>query len=338
MRSKLWLPVLLGAFFWVWDFDDGTAFADVRDTTGTFSQQAVQQANQTIDEIKQKYNKDVLVEVVPSVPEARGRSESQLGQFFTQAVNSRAQQQKLDGVYIFISRDPNWVQVWSGAQTEKGFTSKDRDQLRTAMLNQFRNRNFDQGLLDATNYIRQSYFANVGARSGQPTYNSNTSAGASGGVSTPAPAPRKPGLGMFWWLIIIGVGLFLLMRFMRRRQQLASPGYGSMQGQPGQYPGGPYQGQQYPQGGPGAGGFGRGMFGGLLGGMAGGWLFDKMRGGGGQGGGGAGGTTGGGGGSAMGHDQGYGSSTGGSFDSGGGDWGGGGGDAGGGGDSSGGSF
>jgi uncharacterized membrane protein YgcG len=322
MRSKLWLPLLLGALFWIWDFDDGTAYADVRDTTGTFSQGAIQQANKVIDEIHQKYGKDVVVEVLPSAG----------GQSYSQLVTSRAQQAKVNGVYVLVTRNPGHVEVWVHNDAARGMPAQDRDQLRDRFIAQFRGRNFDQGLIDGVNFVRQSFFANLGPRSGQPNYNAQSPVGAAGSQSPP-PQQRK-GLGMFWWLIIIGVGLFLLMRFMRRRQQAHSPGYGSMPGQPGNYGGHqPHYGQQYPGGAPGAGGWGRGLLGGLMGGMAGGWLCEKMRGGGGASGGGGtayGDQGGAGGGGAFG-----GTSSGGDFDSGGGgDFGGGGG----GGESSGGDF
>jgi uncharacterized membrane protein YgcG len=315
---------LLGAFFWIWDFDDGTAYADVRDTTGTFSEEAVRQANKVIEEIHQKYGKEVVVEVLPSAG----------GQSYSQLVNSRAQQANVNGVYVLITRNPGHVEVWVHNDAARAFPAQDRDQLRDRFVAQFRNRQFDQGLTGGVDFIRQSFFANLGPRSGQPNYNHQQPAGGGGGsAGVPAPQQRRSsGISWFWWLIIIGLGLFLLMRFMRRRQQAYSPGYGSMPGQPANYGGRePYHGQQYPGGATGAGGWGRGMLGGLMGGMAGGWLYDKMRGGGGAAGGGtAYGDQGDAGGGAFG-----GTSSGGDFDSGGGgDFGGGGG----GGESSGGDF
>jgi uncharacterized membrane protein YgcG len=297
--------------FWIWDFDDGTAYADVRDTTGTFSPQAAQQANKVIDEIHQKYGKDVVVEVLPS---AGGKNYSQL-------VNERAQQTKVNGVYVLVTRNPGHVEVWVHNDAAKGMTAQDREQLRDRFVEQFRNRNFDQGLTDGVDFIRQSFFANLGPRSGQPAYGMQTPAGGgSGSAGTPVPQPKRPGLSWIWWLIIIGVGLFLLMRFMRRRQQAYTPA-ASMPGQPGSY-GGPQYRQQYPGAPPGGGGFGRGILGGLMGGMASGWLYDKMRGGGGSGG--SGGTAYGDPGPTSGGGEFGGQSTGGDFDTGGGGGGGGG--------------
>src|SRR5687768_11688674 len=102
MRSKLWLPLLLGALFWIWDFDDGTAYADVRDTTGTFSQESVEQANKVIEEIHEKYGKDVVVEVLPSLG----------GQKLDDLVLNGAKKANVNGVYVLITRNPGNVSVW----------------------------------------------------------------------------------------------------------------------------------------------------------------------------------------------------------------------------------
>lgn len=95
-----------------------------------------------------------------------------------------------------------------------------------------------------------------------------------------ATAPEDDtGLSGLWWIVALAVGAFLLLWFIRRRRQTYSPGRGTLPGQPGNYGARePYQGQEYPAGATGAGGWGRGMLGGALGGLAGGWLYRRSRG------------------------------------------------------------
>src|SRR4051812_12683407 len=96
------------------------------------------------------------------------------------------------------------------------------------MLERFRAKQFDQGLIDAVDFVQRTYAANVG--------NAPPTAGATPPANrSPVPAGRGNGSlftgSCFMWLVIGGVILLLLRVFANRNR-------------------GGYSGQSYPQSGP----------------------------------------------------------------------------------------
>ncbi|HEV8293246.1 MAG TPA: TPM domain-containing protein, partial [Tepidisphaeraceae bacterium] len=268
--------LLVLSWMWIYRLPDGSALAEVKDETGLFSSSAIKQADQATRQIKQKYGKEMLVEVFAEIPaELRGQySPDRKDQFFADWIKRRFQDLKIDGIYVLICRTPSHIQVDAGGKTrERAFTSQNIDQLTNILATRFRNKEFDQGLLDAINYVDRTLAANLGTASASP----NT-ANPQYHYNTPRQSnlpPRASGLRWYWWVLLIGIALFIIARLFRSR----APGgmYAQRYGG-GNYPGGGYPSGSYPPGGypPQSGGFGRGMMGGLLGGMAGGWLYDKM--------------------------------------------------------------
>ena len=259
----------------------GAARAEVKDQTGMFSSSAIQQADQATRQIKQKYGREMLVEVFPEIPsELRGQySQDRKDQFFSQWMVRRAQELKVNGVYVLICRNPSHLRVDATGETkQRAFTAQNLEQMKNLLVNRFRNQQYDEGLLEAVSYADKTLAANLGSSSAAGTANPqyNYQAPRSPGA---APSRQRTGLGMgwLWWVLLIGVGIFILSRFLRNRAQGSSM-YAQQYGG-GNYPAGNYPpgtnppGAYPPQGGS---GFGKGMMGGLLGGMAGGWLYDKF--------------------------------------------------------------
>src|SRR5437867_12885852 len=60
--------LLVLSWMWIYRLPDGSALAEVKDETGLFSTSALQQADQMTRQIKQKYGKEMLVEVFAEVP------------------------------------------------------------------------------------------------------------------------------------------------------------------------------------------------------------------------------------------------------------------------------
>jgi uncharacterized membrane protein YgcG len=78
-------------------------------------------------------------------------------------VNTEARKLGVNGVFILISKVPPHIQVGVGLETRtKAFTFKDRDELVDRMIENFHNRQFDKGLMDAVNFVRQRMAANLG--------------------------------------------------------------------------------------------------------------------------------------------------------------------------------
>ena len=119
-RHALLVLFVLG-WMWIVRLPDGSALAEIKDETGMFSSSALGQADQATRQIKQKYGKEMLVEVFAEIPsDIRGNySADRKDQFFSQWVQRRAANDlKVNGVYVMIVRNPSHLQVWTGSQTK----------------------------------------------------------------------------------------------------------------------------------------------------------------------------------------------------------------------------
>lgn len=272
--------LLVLGWMWIVRLPDGSALAEVKDETAMFSSSAIQQADQATRQIKQKYGKEMLVEVFAEIPaDLRSQySADRKDQFFSQWMTRRGQELKINGVYVLICRNPSHLQVDAGRDTkQRAFTAQNVEQLKNILVNRFQNKQFDDGLLEGVNYVDKTLAANLGTSASAAAPNANPQYNVQVPRNTgPAPARTPTGSGMswIWWVLLIGVGIFILSRFLRNRAAGATMN-------PQRYPGGNYPASgAYPPGAgypPQSGGFGRGIMGGLLGGMAGGWLMDKFR-------------------------------------------------------------
>ena len=340
--------VLLPALLVAWLMAAGPAFAltpEVRDEAGFFDRATIQKANDVIRDIKNTYKVDLLVETVPTVPagkeaDARSNNPEVKGRFFDQWARQRARDARVNGIYVLICKDPTYLQVEVGTDTEKQgyFTATNRNELRNILMTAFRKKEFNQGLLQAVSYV-------------QNTLREHKNAAGRGAANPPAQNPggnhggqdggRPAWTGWICPLLLVVAVIWVVFGLIR-----AFAGMGARGGYGGGY------GPGY--GGGGGGGFMSGLLGGLFGAVAGNWMYNSFFGGHGMGGGwgssaysadpgssgpndqdytGSGGDYGGGGGDSGGGGGGdWGGGGGGDFGGGGGgDWGGGGGDFGGGG-------
>lgn len=261
----------------------------VRDEAHFFSADAIRQADQTIQQINQRHQEDLLIETLPSVPQDKQDQLQQLGKakFFEQWANDRARQQGVNGVYVLITRDPTHLQAAVGNHTrQRVFTLQDRDELSKQLIAAFKIKQYDQGLISAVDFVSSRMDANGGSAPAR-TGSAAPPVGAYPQTNTPPTnAPTLPRGTTGFHLggiacVIIGVILFIvLIRGIFGRSGGGRPG--------GYYPpgaGGYPQGGGYPPpqggygggygGGGGGGGFGRGFLGGLLGGAVGGYAADR---------------------------------------------------------------
>lgn len=252
----------------------------IHDNAGYFSPQAIQQAEATIDQIKQAHGKEMVVETFPAIPEEL-QSQYSAGnsvRFFQSWGNERARALKVDGVYVLICRDPAHLQAEVGQNTQRrAFTLSNRDQLASLMLGKMRGKQYDQALLDGVNYVKQTMDANEAAGAAAAPQ------GAGRSATPPVAMPGSSGhSGIGGWLCVgaIILGIIVLVSSVMGRRRMYGGGYGpgpGYGGGPGYGPGPGYGGGYGPGYGGGGGGFFRGMLGGLLGGAAGGYLFDRYR-------------------------------------------------------------
>jgi uncharacterized membrane protein YgcG len=221
--------------------------AGVRDAGNFFSPNAISRASDIIYDIHARFGKDLLVETFPTIPvDLKAQYDPQdKAKFFSQWAHERFAQEKMNGIYILICRDPSHFHIYIDDATADIFRPANQEEMRQALLNSFRERNYDQGLTDAAEYVRSTLTRNMAA------------------LSQPAQVPNPPrGVG-FFGIVLIVLAVLVVLR-------LLATILGSLAGRDASFGPGPI-GPGY-----GGGGFGRGMLGGLFGGLAGNWLYDRM--------------------------------------------------------------
>jgi len=261
--SVLVLGFVFGTFF-------GTAIAcagtsGVRDNGDFFSDSAKKEATRRISEIESQFKKELVVETFTAVPEEIKRGvdltdKPALKKMFNEWTLKEAKNQKVNGIYILISREPAHLQIVVGGDTlSKAFTLKDRDSLTTLMLSRLRAKQNDEALSECVKFVSTTMSGHASPGS---TVNSATSSTASSSVRASRTEQATP----WGWIITAVIGIAavwlivgVLRSFMGGRG--ATAGSGMM---------------------PGGGGGGGGMFNSLLGGMfgaaAGMWLYDQFSG------------------------------------------------------------
>jgi uncharacterized protein len=276
--------------------------ASLRDDGNFFSPDAEQRVAQALDEIQQRRGKNVVVETYEAPPASvqTGGDERTRNESYRQWAAQRGQSTGADLV-VLVTRSPGHIQVASRQALKQSgaFTAADETAAANAMAPAFRQKNFDQGILDGLAFIDRKLAQATGPErstgaTGGGTQSRATGSGSAayppppgGGSSrTPAPVPSSPsprvgcGGGSMLCLLVAIIGGFLLIRKMMARRSgygggTPPGGYGAPPPPPGPYGGGYGQGG-YGQGGYGrGGGFGSGLGGGLLGGLLGGWLMNR---------------------------------------------------------------
>lgn len=131
----------------------------VKDDGKFFKPDTVEKANQKVREIYEKYQKDVVIETIASLtPEqekAAGKEER--GKFFARLAMERAKTLGLNGVYVLISKKPQYLQVHMDPGTQKkAFTTTHQSALRERITARFKEGDFDGGLLAGLELIAQT--------------------------------------------------------------------------------------------------------------------------------------------------------------------------------------
>jgi uncharacterized membrane protein YgcG len=141
--------------------------AGVKDGAGFFSRATMDEVSAAIKDIKNFYQKDILVETFPGVPakdvkrfralNATGRSK-----YFSKWAIRRARAARVEGVYVLVCKKPGHLEVTvRDATTKKGFPATDRIKLRDMLLARFKQKKFDQGLTEGVQFVHSRFAANL---------------------------------------------------------------------------------------------------------------------------------------------------------------------------------
>ncbi len=266
------------------------AVPEVRDDAKFFKADTIKRVNAIIREIHDKYQRDLFIETYPTPPggeaeaaKVKAMDKNRREEFYSNWLRERARDLRVDGVYVVITRNPPEVEVGVGGETRKrDFTSDNRRELQRLMVDRFKKKEFDDGLVAAAEYVRDSMRSHHVAASPQTPTKTTTA---------PAPSPSVPvgqrpvehhdagaagwlgGLGGLLCLAVVAILVIWLVVGLIR----AFTGGGRSYGGPGGYAGGGGYGPGYGPGyGGGGGGFMSGVLGGLFGAAAGSWMYDRF--------------------------------------------------------------
>jgi uncharacterized membrane protein YgcG len=132
---------------------------EIKDDAKFFSPDAIKKANKEIHDIARKFKKDFLVETFTTVPgdqaaRVKAMTNAEREQFFGNWASDRADAAVVNGVYLMVCKDPAHLQViiaGNGGDVMDGLFKK---KLRDQLLASFRNKKFDEGLLEAVSTVR----------------------------------------------------------------------------------------------------------------------------------------------------------------------------------------
>ncbi len=252
------------------------AFAATRlieDDAKMFSQETIKQAQSIVDETyyASKPHKEVFVKTVKSLTTAN--AEDMAENIF--------RDKKIDGVLIFISEQPRKLVISVGRNTEHFF--KRKDDVRAAMLEQFKQDKMDAGLLAGLKVLREdlpAVFDGEAPRQQAPAKKAfGAFVPATGSEISDQSTLSGGGLwpiikiALFIFAIIV---IFRIVRNLSTRRNMPHPGMNPQQRMSYGYQRGGFGGPGF---GGGGGGWGSAILGGLFGSMAGNWMYDRFFGG-----------------------------------------------------------
>lgn len=233
--------------------------AEVIDSAGLFSKNAIETADKKIQEVQTKVNKTLVFETITSLDGKDSKDVS----------IEKARAKKVNGVYVLIAKKEKKIEIRTGSNTKKLFNDLDARTMKEKISSGFKSGNFDTGLLDGVNYFH-SVFISASTTPNQPITPNN----AYSDTTAVKRHHRSSGGGFS----LIGILIFVVVVFLIFRLVGAVIGMFTRGG------GGGYANQGYNNGyyGGNQGGGGMGFFGtfltGMFGAMAGSWLYDKFTG------------------------------------------------------------
>jgi transcription initiation factor TFIIIB Brf1 subunit/transcription initiation factor TFIIB len=151
----------------------------IKDDGAFFTSNAISKANDTIKDIHQDFNKDLLIETYETVPGDQidefkkvETNEAARAAFFERWARQRGRAAQVNGVIILITRKPRHLEIAVGTETQrKEFTNRNRDELIEEMLGKLREGKdkddatkreiYDAVLLQAVQFVHSTMKANV---------------------------------------------------------------------------------------------------------------------------------------------------------------------------------
>ena len=154
----------------------------ILDNGAFFSDSAKAEANRQLLDVGLRFKKEVVIETFKTIPDdvTKGvnlQDRAAVNRMFEQWTIRQARQQRVNGIYILLSKEPSHLQVIIGDGTQQTlFTSKDRTVLVDVMLARLRTKQYDEALLQGVNVIASAMKSHVVAHSRPAVQNRATTA------------------------------------------------------------------------------------------------------------------------------------------------------------------
>ena len=224
----------------------------ILDGGGFFSDAAKLEANRQLLDLGVRFKKEVVIETFKSVPAeiSQGvnlQDGAAVNQMFESWTLQQARQQRVNGIYILLSKEPAHLQVIIGNETQRTlFSLKDRAVLIEVMLGKLRSKQPDDALLQGVNVIASAMKSHSMERA-QPRAQNR-------------PALQKEEPSPWGWVLAAVIGFLVAWLVVGLVRSMSSGGGGT-----GTTPGS-------------GGGFMTSLLGGMFGAAAGMWLYDQFSG------------------------------------------------------------
>lgn len=138
--------------------------APIQDHAGIFSADAVKTADGILADIKRRFEMDVVVETFKEIPADRKAqySPEKKEEFFQKWALDQANARKVQGVYILVCLEVRRVEVGADrAAQRRAFKPQNRAELTKIILDKFRQKDFDAGLIAGLDFVRNTVAANL---------------------------------------------------------------------------------------------------------------------------------------------------------------------------------
>jgi uncharacterized membrane protein YgcG len=137
---------------------------EIRDDGKFFSADAIRKANKEIREIAKKYDRDLLIETVPTIPgdqaeRVKAMPREERARFFRNWATDRADVAVVHGVYLLVCKEPAFLEIIITERARQAFDKESREKLRALLLRSFHEKRYDEGLQSAVDLVRDRFAA-----------------------------------------------------------------------------------------------------------------------------------------------------------------------------------
>jgi uncharacterized membrane protein YgcG len=137
---------------------------EVHDKAHFFKDETIHKLDGIAREIARQYDRDVVIETVPSVPvdqlaRVKAMSVEDRTKFFNNWCADRAEATVTHGVYILVCKDPSHLAVEFTDRAKSAFDQENREKLIGPLLKAFRDKKFDEGIIAAMEFAKGRFAA-----------------------------------------------------------------------------------------------------------------------------------------------------------------------------------